>query len=143
MELHKILIGMLVFVFVISASLAIINGTLEVKDSNDRSIYNITYDDSKFHNISDKLNEIYNVSSDMLGDTTAQEITQAEKWQDMITGAYKAITRWLKSFTIIDDVVGIVVLESGMPPWMMYYITTGLLIGVVFTIIYLLWKINI
>ena len=140
MRLDKILIGLGMFLLVITAGTYIMFSEDPVTKKSYYEFYDIVVNDTKFNLLPDNYSKIYEVSSEEKTAITEQDIDVDTGWESMLTGGYSALKTFLKSFSIAGEIIMGVGLAIGIPVFFLEFAAICFMIVVIFTIIYMLFR---
>jgi len=135
MEIHKYLLGFVMFSFAIVSLLFVFN---DIGTS-----YDLDLDiDSQFNGTYNKINETYNLGQDISADTLSAEIEGGdESWESMTKGGYTGAKRGITgSFGLVGATLNDVSNAIGIPSFVIVFAMTAILLTAVFSIIYLVFR---
>ncbi len=128
-------------IFIISvllASLMLIGGTMFINENVDT--YNITITNEMFINITNRTNEIFDDMNTMKGDLEPEGISSDSALDNLISGAYNAVTKIWQSVDLVGDLVKVTGKALGVPPVIMDVFLIIILISILFAIIYMIFR---
>ena len=133
MRLDSFIISLLIF------SLFMVVGSMMWYDVISEYELNITTDEFKdVYNITD---EIYDTTRDMQKKTIDAEIKEDEEpWQSLVTGTYSSVRLIRNTFSLFGEIMNVMAREIGIPLIFVYSATTILLVSIIFSIIYLIFR---
>lgn len=137
MELDKFLMGILVFTAIIVGGVLIIGNFNENYDDVMRE--NISTDD--FTAVYDSTDELYNLSQDMKDGILGGDIDADATEDSMFKGVYKTIRFIRVSFGITGDIISAIATKLGIPSFFVTLALTALAIGVIFGLVYLIFRV--
>jgi hypothetical protein len=135
MRLDNFIIGILIFAFITAAGILVFGNVIDNYDLN------ATTDD--FTDVYNPINELYNTSQDIKTSVLENDITSgASAWESMATGSYNAIRLISQTFSMFGDILDAIVNKIGIPPMVIVFAVTGLLVAILFAIIYLIFRVK-
>jgi len=133
MRLDSFIISLLIF------SLFMVVGSMMWYDVISEYELNITTDEfGDVYNITD---EIYDITRDMQGNTIDADVEgEDQSWESLVKGTYSAIRLVRNSFTIVGGIMNAMAKQIGIPLIFVAAATTILLVSIIFSIIYLVFR---
>jgi len=134
MEIHKYLLGILAFSLVIFVGLNAFTNMVTNYDisTNATNEFNSTYK---------MLNETYQLSQNMKEDVTGGEVEGGEQsWESMVRGGYSAVRLIGNSFILVGSVLSDIMGVIGLPEEFHVFAMTAIVILVIFSIIYMVFR---
>lgn len=137
MKPDKFIIGIAVI------SLFVLGGSFIFGDAIDQYDLSTTTEDAGFSSIYDNINSTYDIANDMRDDTFGAETQGTDQsWESLIKGAYSAVRLISNSFTLVNDMLNAVALWVGVPQFIVDITIIIILVAVVFSLIYMIFKSN-
>ena len=135
MEIHKYLLGFLMFSFIVVSTLFVFN------DINDSYDMNLNIDDD-FNGTYNKINETYNLGQNIKEDTLGANIEGGEEsWESMTKGGYKGTKRSITgSFTLAGTIMEDISRALGIPSFIITFALTAITLTAVFAVIYMVFR---
>lgn len=136
MEIDKFIIGLLVFTAIV------VGGALMIGDFNTNYAFagtNISTSD--FGEVYDTTDEVYNLSNDMKESVLGGDVTEGTTEDSMFKGVYKALRFIPTSFQLVGDIINATATKIGIPPFFVVLALAALAISIIFSIIYILFRI--
>lgn len=133
LRLDKFLGGLLIFAGIFLVSL------LMIQDMNVNYDKNISTD--KFNSTYNILEDTYNITVGESNDVIGARIEGGEETSDsMLRGAFKAIRGVRNTFVLFGEIINVLALEIGIPSFLVTLGIGVLLIGIVWSIIFLIMR---
>lgn len=89
---------------------------------------------------SEILNDTYELSEGVKNDTLGGELDETSTWESMLTGGYSAIRLVAGSFGLITAILTTLSEEIGIPPYFITAAFTIMVIVIIFSLIYLIFR---
>ena len=135
MRLDNLIIGLLIFSFVV------VSGTLLI--GNAVSEYGITDTTGDFGSVYNSINTTYSIAEDVKGKVLENDIESgSDAWESMATGSYGAIRLVSNTFSTIHGVLKSIVSNIGIPSFVITFAITAIIISILFAIIYLIFRVK-
>jgi len=128
-QFDKMLIGFVLF------SIIFVSGSLIANDLS--HTYDVPLDSGQFNDTFNKIDEMYNITSEMKNNTFASELEGDEKTIDsMYAGTFGTVRLVKDSFSLIGSLINQIALVIGIPAWMTTMFMIILTILIVWGVIY-------
>lgn len=132
MKLDQLMLGLLIFgVFVAGA-------VFVVQDLN--ASYNLTMQTDEFNSTYNQINSLYNTSRDMEDQVINADISTTTSWESMMKGSYSAVRLVTAPVALISAIIDDLSKTLGVPAFIVTFLTTALLISVIWAIIYIIMR---
>lgn len=134
MNLEKFILAFVVFSAIIITCVYII-GDVNIQ-------YGLDLDnENKFNNTFNQIDEMYNLSQDIKGQTIDNDVTTEESWESMTKGSYAGVRTTVKqSFGLFYSLLKDIAKELGVPAYFIVFALTALTITLIFAVIYLFMR---
>ena len=133
MRLDAFIISVLVF------SLFIVVGFTIWYDVN--SEYEINASTSDYEDVYNVTGELYDTARDMQGKTLDAEVEGTDQsWESLVKGTYSSVRLITGSFRVVGGMINAVARRIGVPEIFVQVAMTILLVSIVFSIIYLIFR---
>jgi len=103
--------------------------------------YNLNLSTDEFKDVYNITDEIYDTTRDMQKKTIDAEIKEDEEpWQSLVTGTYSSVRLIRNTFSLFGEIMNVMAREIGIPLIFVTAATTILLVSIIFSIIYLIFR---
>lgn len=132
MKLDSFLIGFVLF------SVFIVGGVFLIGGVN--TAYNYDISTSEFNETYDVIDDMYDLSQDMKGQTLDADIDDTESWESMTKGSYSAVRLVKNTFALFGQIAEDIGSVLHIPPFFVKFAMTALTISIIFGVIYLFMR---
>lgn len=122
----------------ITFSLFIVAGTFIVTNVNTN--YDGNVNTSEFSGTYDVIDEMYNISQDMKGQTIDADINDDESWESMTKGSYSAVRLVKNTFKLIGQIIEDIADVLHVPQFFVVFAITALTVTIIFAVIFLFMR---
>lgn len=135
MRMDKIIIGLLVFSLVLTLSINLFRDFETTYDIQNQSI------DNNLGSIDDSFESLYEIDSSMREEILDNEIEGGDQsWESSIKGGYSAVRYMRDSFSIAGNITRGINNAFGVPPYITNIIMAIFSASIVFSLIYLVFR---